>query len=67
MDPLVTIRHLRAAKLCAAGAREWFREQGLSWDEFVNPGLPASVIEATGNPFAQRVAAIARREAEGGR
>lgn len=66
-DPLVTIRHLRAARLCAAGAREWFPRHGLSWDQFVNPGVPASALEATGDAFALRVASLARKEAADGR
>lgn len=64
--PLVTIRHLRAAKLCAAGGREWCGRNGIAWSDFVSPGVPAATLEATGNPFAVRVAGIARKEASDG-
>lgn len=66
-EPLVTVRHLRAAKLCAGGARTWFAQHGLSWDRFVDPGIPAAELEATGDAFALRVAEIARKEAGDGR
>lgn len=66
-DPLVSVRHLRAANLCAGGSRAWFRRQGLSWDTFVSPGLPASSLEATGDAFALRVAGLAREESGHGR
>jgi hypothetical protein len=61
-EPLVTVRHIRAAGLCASGARAWFARYGLDWNTFLSPGLPAPVIEATGDALALRVAAIAREE-----
>lgn len=66
-DPLVTVRHLRAANLCAGGARLWSQRQGLDWNAFVSPGLPASRLEATGDAFALRVASLAREEMSRGR
>ena len=37
---------------CAAGSRQWFAANGLSWAEFVREGLEASRFEATGDPLA---------------
>ena len=65
-EPLASIRHLRQAKLCSGGARAWFKEHGLSWDEFVSPGIPVTLLEATGDAFALQVAAKARAEADRG-
>lgn len=65
-DPLVSLRHMRMAGVCANGGREWFRRYGLSWETFVREGLPASTIEATGDGIALRVTAEARREAAEG-
>lgn len=65
-DPIVTMRHVRAAKLCSRGARTLAARHGLDWTRFVREGLPASLVEATGDAFALRVAAAARKEAARG-
>lgn len=62
-DPIVTVRHLRACRMCARGARRWFAARGLSWSRFATEGYPASVLEATNDALAARVAAAARAEA----
>lgn len=64
---LVTMRHCRAAGVCASGAREWMKKVGLDFRTFVSPGLPVEQIEATGHGVAARVAAEARKEAGDGR
>lgn len=61
-DPMVTVRHMRAAGLCARGGRVWALENGFDWGVFVSQGIAASRFEATGDPFALRVAALARNE-----
>jgi hypothetical protein len=58
----VTARHMRQAKLCASGCREFFRREGLSWSDFATGGIAASRLEATGNPYAVKCAALARAE-----
>jgi hypothetical protein len=64
-DVLVTIEHVRKARLCARGARTWFTKHDLDYMKFVQHGYPASVIEATGDAFGARVVAIARADAAG--
>lgn len=51
---------MRTAKICSRGAREWFRKNDLPWQTFVSEGLPATVLEATGDHYAIKVAGIAR-------
>jgi hypothetical protein len=63
---LVRMRHLRAAKLCNRESRVFCRQQGWSWSEFIQNGLPVEQLEATGDPYAMRVARIAREEAARG-
>jgi hypothetical protein len=60
------IRHIRAARICAAGARHWFAQQGWSWQDFLREGRPAADFEATGDHFAAQVAELARQEAANG-
>ena len=67
MTELVVMpRHIRAAKICMKGAREWHKAHGLEWSDCVTKGTPVSFIDSTGCPIAARAAAEARKEAIGG-
>ncbi|MGC1547217.1 MAG: hypothetical protein WA777_01705 [Rhodanobacter sp.] len=60
-EPLVTMAHVRACGFCAKGVREFFSQyDGLDLNQFCREGLPASVIEATGDALALAAAAKAR-------
>jgi hypothetical protein len=60
-DPvIVTMAHVRQAKQCRKGARAFFDRHGLDWDKFRTEGLPAELIESTGDAMAMRVVEIAR-------
>ena len=67
---LVTSQHLRAAKTqhggyCTRGGDLWFRRHGLDLRHFLREGYAVEVIEATGDEFGLRVAAVARQENKG--
>lgn len=62
----VFMRHIRAARLCAGGTREWFIGHGFDWADFITNGMPVERMEATGDPLAMRVTAEARKEAARG-
>lgn len=70
---IVHLCHARAASLsgvgviCAPGIRAWFARYGLDYRAFLEHGLPIGLLEATGDAFALRACAIARREAAHGR
>lgn len=61
------IHHIRAANLCASGARAWFAKHNLSWSDFLENGLPVERVDALGDALGDRVAKVAREEAEHGR
>nr|WP_180167693.1 hypothetical protein [Stenotrophomonas sp. SbOxS2]NYU00907.1 hypothetical protein [Stenotrophomonas sp. SbOxS2] len=70
---LVTVEHARAAKLgeqagvlCAAGIRTWMDRHGLDLRQFLDEGLPVEQFEALDDAFAQRLAGLARGEADRG-
>jgi len=65
-EPRVRMRHVRAARLCARGARAFFARHGLDWNGFLSAGIPATVLECTGDPNALKAAAAARQEARRG-
>lgn len=58
---MVTVGHLRVARMCSRGARMWFDRHGLDYATFVTKGYPVEVIEAT-DALGRQVAEIARRQ-----
>lgn len=60
-DPLVKLADMRGLKYCNRGARAWFVRHGLSWRQFRREGLPASVLEATGDAMALKLCSEVRR------
>ena len=63
VDPLVTLAHARSVVYCSRGMRAFAAQHGLNWMEFVRDGIPASVLEATGDAMAIKAAAVARHAA----
>jgi hypothetical protein len=60
---LAHMRHIREAGLCSSGMRGWFTLHELDVLDFIRYGIPVERLEATGDHFALRVAALARAEA----
>ena len=65
-EPIVKIKHVRAARLCTGGARRWFASRGLDWNVFLRDGLPASVIGQFGDPIAARAIEEAEKDQDNG-
>ncbi|GHC33384.1 hypothetical protein GCM10007291_38030 [Gemmobacter nanjingensis] len=69
----VTIQDLRAARYCLAGVRPWFRRHGLDWQAFLDSGIEADTLRATGDALVEPVILqtelreTAAREADDGR
>lgn len=57
---IIKMQDVRRAKMCSRGAREFFRRHDLDWAMFLKEGLPAEVIEATGDAMALKVVEVAR-------
>lgn len=65
-DPImVTVKHIREAKLCHRGARQWFARHGMDFNVFITKGYPVEMIEGTGDDLGRLVAGIARKDAAG--
>lgn len=60
-DPLVTLADMHSLGYCNRIARVWLKRYGLSWYQLRNEGLPASVLEATGDAQAIRLCEEVRR------
>lgn len=62
---MCNVKHIRHAKLCSRGARQWFQARGLDYNQFLFHGLPVEQIEATGDALGKMVAQFARQDAAG--
>lgn len=52
---IITIDDIVKAGICATGARRWFRLRGLNFRDFMDNGIDAEVLLATGDAYAQQV------------
>ena len=59
----VTIQDIRAARYCLPGVRPWFRRHGLDWQAFLDDGLPADSLRATGDALVEPVIRMAEERA----
>ncbi len=59
-DTHVTIQDIRAARYCLPGVRPWFRRHGLDWQAFLNVGISAETLLATGDALVEPVIAQAK-------
>lgn len=57
---IITMRDIRAAKMCSRGTRAFFQRHGLDWTDFLKNGIPAEKLAATGDPMALQVVEVAR-------
>ena len=56
----VTIQDIRAVRYCLPVVRPWFRRHGLDWQAFLDAGLPAETLRATGDALVEPVIAQAK-------
>lgn len=61
---IVIYADLRACSFCSRGARDWFKRHNLNYLDFVQEGLPESVLAATGDALAMRVIEQAKKRVE---
>lgn len=60
---MVVVIHadMRALGYCNRGARQWFARHRLDWSDFLNQGIAAEQLLATGDAMAEEVVAIAKQ------
>lgn len=56
---IVTMRHIRAAKMCSRGACAFFKRHNLDWSSFLKNGIPEEELIATGDAMALQVVEVA--------
>lgn len=66
----VHLRHLgqlTPRSICVSAAKKWWARKELSWEDFVNNGIPGQVLLDTGDAVARRVVRAAEAERDSGR
>jgi hypothetical protein len=63
-DARVTIQDIRSARYCLPGVRPWFRRHGLDWQAFLDAGIPAETLRATGDALVEPVIRMAEERAD---
>lgn len=56
---------MRSLGYCNRGARSWFIRHQLDWAEFINQGIEAEQLLATGDAMAEAVVAVAQSRVSG--
>lgn len=59
---LVTMKHIRACKMCSKGTRAFFEKHGFDWGDFLRQGIDAQTLANTGDAMAIQVAVAAGLE-----
>lgn len=59
-DLIITMKDVRAAKMCASGARSFFQKHNLDWKDFLENGIAAKTVTKTNDAMALRVVEVAR-------
>lgn len=56
----VTMADVRAAKMCAKGARAFFNRHGLDWSDFLHNGIDAEILAEINDAMSNKVIEVAR-------
>ena len=62
----VTVRDMRRVRYCLAGCRAWFRRHGLDWQAFLDRGIEAERLRATGDALVEPAIEAGRSADAGG-
>jgi hypothetical protein len=63
---IVTHADMRALGYCNRGARAWFARHQFDWPRFLEEGLPAADLLATGDQLAHAVVEVASQRTQTG-
>ena len=60
MTVTVTMKDIRACRMCSSGTRQFFTRHEMDWNKFLAEGLPEEDFIATGDAMAMQVVEAAR-------
>lgn len=56
----IYMQHIRQAKMCAKGTRDFFAANNLDWQDFLKNGIDAEKLTATNDAMALQVIEVAK-------
>jgi hypothetical protein len=59
---IVKMCHVRKVSHCSRGARDFFNNHNLSWQDFLENGISSDILELTGDFMAMQVVQVAKTE-----
>lgn len=57
---IITMVHLRKAKFCNRGTRQWFKAHNLDFNDFRKNGIASETLERIGDHYGMKLVEIAR-------
>lgn len=55
----IKMEHIRQARMCSRGARDFFIRHNLDWNTFLREGIDEELLIATGDAMALQVVEVA--------
>lgn len=55
----IKMEHIRQARMCSRGTRDFFKRHDLDWDAFLKEGIDEELLLATGDTMARQVVEVA--------
>lgn len=55
----IKMEHIRQARMCSRGARDFFIRHNLDWSTFLQEGIDEELLIATGDAMALQVVEVA--------
>lgn len=59
-DLIITMKDVRAAKMCSSGARLFFQRHNLNWKDFLERGICVTELSEIQDAMKDRVIEVAR-------
>ena len=57
---IITMRHIRKAKMCSKGGRAFAKKHNVDWEDFLKNGVDSKDFEDMDDAMVQKVLEIAR-------
>ena len=59
---IITMRHVRKAKMCSHGGRVFCKKHNISWPDFLRQGIEVSALSDVDDVIVKKVIAIVIKE-----
>jgi len=60
-EVIITMQDVRAARMCAGGARRFFAKHDMDWNDFLKNGISSTKLDSLDDHMVQQILKEARR------